>query len=108
MNFQHQIEVPEVSAQVGAKTTVIWYALRDLWGKRLERRDRQMHEEYEHLFTYVREVNGIVKSALEALSSYDRERAVELAAEFNTLAKKSLYDAFWRADAEKEHSDGIK
>lgn len=63
----------------------------------------EMLDEYEHLFAYVHEMNIIVKDSLEALATYDPERAAELAYELNTQATKSLYDAYWRGDPrEKE------
>lgn len=78
-----------------------WLVISAFWAKLAKssiRSNSEMINEYEHLFAHVMEMNTIIKDSLEALSTYDRDRAVELAHDLNTLTSKSLYNSYWRGD----------
>lgn len=59
-------------------------------------------QEMEHLFAYVHEMNVSIQESLEALATYDRDKAVEVATRLNSYTAKSLYDAYWREESPHE------
>ena len=59
------------------------------------------------LIDYTNDVNKIMQDALNALATYDRDRAVQLAHDLNALASRSMYDWYWKDELRKEEDGGV-
>lgn len=88
--------------------TLGWMAMAAAWERAAKssiKGHRTMIEEYGHLSEYVVHSNETMQKSLEALSTYDRDMAIEIAHEFNAFTKKSLYDFYWRENREESTTE---
>lgn len=83
-----------------------WTLLAAFWARLAKstiKHNQEMIDEIDHLIDYITRMNETVAESLKSLSTYDRDKAMELAEEMNAFTAKALYDSYWREGASDKY-----